>query len=58
MITRLNCHKYLNDVYAPGGKAGVYHVLSEFVAQYNGYWTVVGHVLLVNGKAKRCWMES
>ena len=57
MITRINCRKYLNDIYAPGGKPGVYHVLSEFAADYGGYLTVVGHVLLIGGKPVRCWMD-
>ena len=58
MITRVNTAMYLNSIYAPkGGKPGVYHVLSEFAADYGGYPTVVGHVLLIDGKPVRCWMD-
>lgn len=57
MITRINCRKYLNDVYAPGGMPGVYHVLSEVSAMWCGHWTVVGHVLCLNGKPTRVWMS-
>lgn len=52
-FTRVGQVKYLNEIYAPGGKAGNYMVLTECAMIWVHYWTIVAHILLIDGKKVR-----
>ena len=52
---RVNDPYLLDTLYAPGKQQGEYHVLSQAITDVNGCDTLVGHILLINGKPKKCW---
>lgn len=52
-FNRLMRWQYLNAIYAPGGKPGFYYVMSECVTVWCQYLTVVGYIILLNGKMVR-----
>lgn len=56
-INRVHEERFLNEIYAPNEKPGRYFILSEYIAEYSGFPTVVGHVLKINGKPTRTWMN-
>lgn len=56
-FTRVFATRWLSEVYAPGGVAGEYYVLSEGVGVFAGALCIVGYVLLIDNKPTRCWFN-